>query len=85
MPAMINSLFTEIYCPNIAYNKIQLISYPISYHNSCLYFAIHSFHHPNNIYLFYYFSTLSYYFSTLYYYNDFLDVLVHATFIILLL
>ena len=46
---MINSLSIEMYCTNIAYNKVQLIPYFICYQNSCLYFSIHSFHYPNII------------------------------------
>ena len=34
MPVMINSLLIEIYFPNMVYHKVQLIPYPISYHNS---------------------------------------------------
>ena len=33
---MINSLIKKIYCPNIVYNKVQLIPYSISCPNSCL-------------------------------------------------
>ena len=49
---MINSLSIEIYCRNIVYiyiYKVQLIPYFICYHNSCLYFSMHSFHLPNII------------------------------------
>ena len=36
---MINSIFIEIYCPNIVYNigtVNSIVYYNISYHNSCL-------------------------------------------------